>query len=107
MAYKIKEISSYAKKVLYCAGALSLLLVITYSYLVHVAVASASERAIIEEKASEIASEIARLEYKYIRLQEELSVEKAHEFGLASPEKELYVSLGKNKELTYQYPNER
>lgn len=89
-----------AKAFWFLAGAF-LFALATYVYAVNATAHHVAERAALEREATDLAAEIATLEFESIALKGDITLELARSYGFEEVEKPLYIAADKAESLSF------
>lgn len=84
----------------FLAGACLFSLVV-YIYAVNATAHHVAERASLEEKSAELNADLATLEFQYIAMTSNVTLDVAKSYGFTEVEKPLYVSRDKEESLSF------
>lgn len=105
MRIKAKVIS-YENRVrfFWTLAAICLALLFVYIYSINATARNIAERQSWERQMARINSELNSLEFTYIELKNDVTLELAHQYGFREARNPLYVSRTQNSSLSYNTP---
>ncbi len=101
------ELLSYDNRVktFWTLAMLCLLAFVAYFYAINVTAHNVAQRGALEREAGNLTTEIASLEFQYIGLKDQVTIETAHGLGFKEVSNPLYVARGGNNSLSFNTVN--